>query len=48
MKSLEKLQALKIAQIYPGHGPVIEDGMKTITKYINHRNMRENQVRILK
>lgn len=44
MKSLEKLQALKIGRIYPGHGPVIENGMKTITKYINHRNMRENQI----
>ncbi|KAF5352025.1 hypothetical protein D9758_009416 [Tetrapyrgos nigripes] len=30
--------------LYPGHGPVVSEGAKTIEMYINHRLQREKQV----
>ena len=48
MKSLDK--ALEVlpqgagGRIYPGHGPVIEDGHKGLLDYIANRRMREAQV----
>ena len=30
--------------IYPGHGPVIEEGVTKVKEYIEHRNAREKQV----
>ncbi|KAF8321796.1 Metallo-hydrolase/oxidoreductase, partial [Clavulina sp. PMI_390] len=30
--------------IYPGHGPVIKDGLKTLETYISHRAEREAQI----
>ena len=44
MKSLEKLLELGATKVYPGHGPVIEDGRTKIAEYIAHRNNREKQV----
>ena len=42
--SLERLRALDIRVIYPGHGPIIGDPQAKITEYIEHRRMRERQV----
>ena len=48
MKSLQRMLPLFPAadawRIYPGHGPVIEDGAATVREYISHRNAREGQV----
>lgn len=44
MNSLQILLNLKPNKIYPGHGPVIEDAISSITYYINHRNARESQI----
>ncbi|KAK6167665.1 hypothetical protein SNE40_021637 [Patella caerulea] len=44
MKSLQDILNLKPVRIYPGHGPVIEDGVKATTDYINHRIAREKQI----
>jgi ribonuclease/clavin/mitogillin len=44
LASLEKLLALDLGRIYPGHGPVIPDGRAKIEEYLAHRRMREAQV----
>jgi glyoxylase-like metal-dependent hydrolase (beta-lactamase superfamily II) len=44
MTSLEKIVSLCPERLYPGHGPVVEDGHAVITQYITHRNAREKQV----
>jgi len=45
LASLGRLAALSPARIYPGHGPVIERPAELITQYLEHRRMREAQVR---
>ena len=44
MESLDKLLRLQPGRLYPGHGPVVEDGVAKIHEYIAHRKMREKQV----
>lgn len=44
MKSLQILLDKEPQRIYPGHGPVIEDGVSRINEYVKHRNEREAQV----
>jgi glyoxylase-like metal-dependent hydrolase (beta-lactamase superfamily II) len=44
MKSLQKLVSLSPLTVYPGHGPVLRDGTSIITGYIQHRQMREDQI----
>jgi len=44
IESLEKLLGLKIRQLLPGHGPVIDDPYGKIKEYIDHRLMREQEV----
>lgn len=44
MQSLEKLLLLAPTVLYPGHGPVVANGMEKIEQYIKHRNEREQQV----
>ena len=31
-------------RIYPGHGPMIADGRRTVREYIDHRQHREAQI----
>lgn len=44
MASLRRLKQLPLERIYPGHGPVIEDGRAKVEEYIAHRMERETQV----
>ena len=44
MRSLEKLLELRPCRLYPGHGPVVEDGSDLIGHYLQHRAERERQV----
>jgi glyoxylase-like metal-dependent hydrolase (beta-lactamase superfamily II) len=44
MRSLQRLQALDIAEIVPGHGPNIGDAQAKIAEYIAHRRLREQQI----
>nr|XP_027228933.1 endoribonuclease LACTB2-like [Penaeus vannamei] len=44
MSSLKLILALTPKVIYPGHGPVIESPTEKIQMYIDHRNLREDQI----
>ena len=45
LQSLQRMKALQPALIYPGHGPVIERPAELLAEFIEHRLMREAQVR---
>lgn len=42
--SLEKLKGFASSRIYPGHGPVVENGKSVIQEYIAHRLQREAEI----
>ena len=44
LASLERLRQLSPARAWPAHGPVIEDPIALIDKYVAHRRQREHQV----
>ena len=44
MRSLELLEKHRPKIICPGHGPVVDDGVARIRSYIDHRQIREDQV----
>lgn len=44
LASLRKLIALRPSRIYPGHGPVRDDGLALLEQYLAHREMRETQI----
>jgi hypothetical protein len=37
----------KPVKLFPGHGPHISNGLDLITRYLRHRQARENQVVVL-
>jgi glyoxylase-like metal-dependent hydrolase (beta-lactamase superfamily II) len=44
LHSLERLAALGPVRAYPAHGPVIDDPLALIARYVAHRAERERQV----
>ena len=44
MNSLKTILNLKPETIYPGHGPVVKDGINRVEQYIQHRNKRNEQI----
>jgi glyoxylase-like metal-dependent hydrolase (beta-lactamase superfamily II) len=44
LDSLAQLKALSPGMLLPAHGPPIEDGVGCLQEYIDHRNMRTDQV----
>lgn len=44
LNSLQKMKGMFSGRVYPGHGPVIDDGKVRIGDYIQHRQQREEQV----
>src|SRR5207237_9859430 len=44
LASLERLKALPMQRIAPGHGPLIDEPRAKIDEYIEHRLMRERQI----
>jgi glyoxylase-like metal-dependent hydrolase (beta-lactamase superfamily II) len=44
LSSLERLRELAPSTIYPGHGPIVSDGVAKLTEYYEHRQLRVRQV----
>lgn len=44
MMTLQFMIALRPVHLYPGHGPMIDDGLGLLERYIVHRREREDQV----
>jgi len=44
METLHFMVSLRPVHLYPGHGPMIEDGVGLLERYIIHRKIREDQV----
>jgi glyoxylase-like metal-dependent hydrolase (beta-lactamase superfamily II) len=44
MASLDRLLALRPRTIYPGHGPIVADGVAKLIEYRDHRRQRVQQV----
>ncbi|KAJ1970316.1 hypothetical protein H4R35_005947 [Dimargaris xerosporica] len=44
IRSLKVLRSFNGGRIYPGHGPIIEDGCTTLDSYIRHRMDREEEI----
>lgn len=45
LSSLERLASLAPRRVFPGHGTIIEKPVELIREYIEHRRMRDAQVR---
>jgi glyoxylase-like metal-dependent hydrolase (beta-lactamase superfamily II) len=44
LRSLRRMLALRPRTVYPGHGPVALHGTAKLEQYLEHREMREEQV----
>jgi hydroxyacylglutathione hydrolase len=44
LQSLARIRALRVRTIYPSHGPAFTDPDQAISRYLEHRAQRENQV----
>jgi glyoxylase-like metal-dependent hydrolase (beta-lactamase superfamily II) len=44
LASLARIRDLDPRRLYPGHGPVIDDPVRLLQQYIDHRHEREQQV----
>ena len=44
LRSLERVAALGLRRAWPAHGPVIDDPLALIERYLAHRHQREQQV----
>jgi glyoxylase-like metal-dependent hydrolase (beta-lactamase superfamily II) len=44
LDSIDRLIALGPSRIYPGHGPLVDDGLSRLREYRSHRHQRIEQV----
>ena len=44
LESLDRVRALGVRQLLPGHGPVIDDPEAVIAAYVRHRRQRDAQI----
>lgn len=44
LASLQRIRDLRPTRLWPGHGPVIEDPVRLIDQYVEHRRTREAQI----
>jgi glyoxylase-like metal-dependent hydrolase (beta-lactamase superfamily II) len=42
--SLHRIRDLRPRRLWPGHGPVVEDPIRLIDEYIEHRRLRDTQI----
>jgi glyoxylase-like metal-dependent hydrolase (beta-lactamase superfamily II) len=44
LASLERVISLEPARLFPAHGPVIDDPVRLLRSYVQHRHAREDQI----
>jgi glyoxylase-like metal-dependent hydrolase (beta-lactamase superfamily II) len=44
LASLRRLQTLAPTRVLPGHGPAVEDPAAKVQEYLDHRQLREDQI----
>ena len=44
LDSLRRIRALRPARLLPGHGPVVENPIRLIDDYVEHRRLRDRQI----
>jgi glyoxylase-like metal-dependent hydrolase (beta-lactamase superfamily II) len=44
LASLQRIRDLQPKRLWPGHGPVVEDPVRLIDQYVEHRRTREAQI----
>lgn len=44
LRSLERLRAMELRRLYPGHGPEIDRPREVISWYLAHRRQREQEI----
>lgn len=44
LRSLAAMLSLSPRTLYPGHGPVVDRGVEKLEEYLEHRELRENQI----
>ncbi len=44
LQSLQKVQSLQLAHLWPGHGPAIDDTEPFLSAYLDHRALRDKEI----
>jgi len=44
MRTLHRMLSLQPTRLFPGHGPTIDDSIDFLSRYVSHRQAREDQV----
>jgi glyoxylase-like metal-dependent hydrolase (beta-lactamase superfamily II) len=44
LASLHRIRDLRPRRLWPGHGPVVEDPIRLLDEYVEHRKLRDKQI----
>jgi glyoxylase-like metal-dependent hydrolase (beta-lactamase superfamily II) len=44
LASLQRIRELRPSRLWPGHGPVVDDPLRLIDQYVEHRRTRDAQI----